>query len=56
MKYDYDCPKCGVIEIDKKISDPEIEKCPTCESEIKRKWTATPFLTFPGACGKIGKR
>jgi len=35
MLYDYECAKCGKIEIDRKL-DEEIKKCPECGSKIKR--------------------
>jgi putative FmdB family regulatory protein len=49
--YDYKCPKCGVIELTKKITEPEIKQCPECQSEIKRIYTPTKWLDFEGAFG-----
>jgi putative FmdB family regulatory protein len=36
MRYDYFCPKCGIIELEKRMSDPEFKKCPVCGSEVAR--------------------
>jgi putative FmdB family regulatory protein len=49
--YPYKCPKCGEIEIDKKMSEPEVEKCPKCDSDIKRIFTPTKWFDFEGAYG-----
>jgi putative FmdB family regulatory protein len=40
--YDYDCKKCGIVEIEKK-PDEEVKKCPKCGGEIKRRYTAAPI-------------
>ena len=35
--YEYKCLKCmEVFEVFQKMSDPPIEKCPKCGSEVKR--------------------
>ncbi len=35
-RYDYECPKCGVYEVEQKITEPRLEKCPTCKKPVKR--------------------
>lgn len=32
--HDYSCPKCGTIELYKKMMDPHPRKCPTCKSQL----------------------
>jgi putative FmdB family regulatory protein len=34
--YEYECPKCGVIEVIQKITEPPLKKCPDCKSKIRR--------------------
>lgn len=36
MIYEYECPKCGEFEVEQKISDKKLKKCPTCKSKVKR--------------------
>ena len=36
MRYDYECPDCGVMEISHSMmEDREGRECPTCQSELK---------------------
>lgn len=37
--YTYNCPKCGQIELQRKMTDAEFKVCPTCNSELERIWT-----------------
>lgn len=30
--YEYECKDCGVLEIEQKISEPPLERCPKCGS------------------------
>ena len=48
MRYDYSCPKCGLLELEKKMSDPEFEKCPDCGSKLERRYGAggTPGILY----------
>ena len=41
--YEYECPKCGVIEITQHITDEVKKECPNCKSEIKRILSASNF-------------
>lgn len=34
--YVYECIRCGEFEEQQSISDPARERCPTCESEVRR--------------------
>jgi len=34
--YQYTCEKCGTIEIEKHMTDPNPEKCPVCDSPLQR--------------------
>ena len=34
--YLYECPNCGRFEKFQRISDPALEKCPTCSAPVKR--------------------
>ena len=47
-KYDYECSKCGVMELEKKMSDKEITICPKCSRPIARTWTYAPPDKFNG--------
>lgn len=45
MRYDYNCPTCGDIEIEHPMSDPALEECPRCGDELRRLITcARPFV------------
>lgn len=34
--YEYKCPKCGVVEVMQRITEPALKKCPTCKSKVER--------------------
>ena len=34
--YEYECSKCGVIEVTQSITKPPINKCPNCRRRVKR--------------------
>ena len=34
--YNYECPKCGILELQRKMTMPEIRMCPMCNSKIQR--------------------
>ena len=49
----YRCPNCGEFDVDLKLSDGELQECPTCSSAVKRVWTQTPSIwKTDGAFGK----
>ena len=41
--YEYECPKCGVIEVTQRITEPSLAKCPTCKKKVSRLISATSF-------------
>jgi len=41
--YEYECPKCGTIEIMRKISEKPLKKCPTCSCKVKKLVSQTSF-------------
>jgi len=34
--YEYSCPRCKVIEVEQKITDAPLERCPRCRRKVKR--------------------
>ena len=42
MTYEYKCPNCGVIEVDKKITEPEVVNCPECGEKVSRIYSPVP--------------
>jgi putative FmdB family regulatory protein len=54
--YKYNCPKCGIIEIQKKMTEPNLEFCPACGSSITRIYELQNVIwKCEGNCGKINK-
>ena len=41
--YEYQCNKCGVIEVTQRITEKALTKCPTCKSKVKRLISNTSF-------------
>ena len=41
--YEYQCHKCGVIEVTQRITEKALAKCPTCKSKVKRLISNTSF-------------
>ena len=41
--YEYQCQKCGVIEVTQRITEKPLVKCPTCKSRIKKLISNTSF-------------
>jgi len=41
--YEYQCQKCGVVEVTQRITDKPLSKCPTCKSKIKKLISNTSF-------------
>ena len=41
--YEYQCNKCGVIEVTQRITEKALSKCPTCKSKVKRLISNTSF-------------
>jgi putative FmdB family regulatory protein len=41
--YEYQCQKCGTIEVTQRITEKPLTKCPTCKSRVKRLISNTSF-------------
>jgi putative FmdB family regulatory protein len=41
--YEYQCQKCGVIEVTQRITEKPLAKCPSCKSKIKKLISNTSF-------------
>jgi putative FmdB family regulatory protein len=41
--YEYRCEKCGVFEETQRITDPALERCPTCRRKVQRLISSTSF-------------
>ena len=41
--YEYQCQKCGVIEVTQRITDKALTKCPACKAKIKKLISNTSF-------------
>ncbi|MSP41461.1 MAG: zinc ribbon domain-containing protein [Deltaproteobacteria bacterium] len=41
--YEYQCQKCGVIEVTQRITEKSLAKCPTCKSKVKKLISNTSF-------------
>ncbi|MFZ1889017.1 MAG: zinc ribbon domain-containing protein [Candidatus Binataceae bacterium] len=42
--YEYKCPKCGVVEVMQRITEPALKKCPTCKSKVERQISLNSFV------------
>ncbi len=36
LTYAYECERCGEFEIDQRISEPALKKCPECDGKVQR--------------------
>ena len=62
--YEYRCEKCGVFEQTQRITDPALERCPTCRRKVRRLISHTSFqlkgggwyVTDYGRGGQGGKK
>lgn len=41
--YEYSCKKCGVFEIEQKITESSLKKCPKCKENVEKLISATTF-------------
>ena len=41
--YEYQCQKCGTIEVTQRITEKNLTKCPTCKSKVKKLISNTSF-------------
>lgn len=47
--YEYECKKCGVIEVRQSINDKPLKTCPVCQEKIKRILSSTSDPQFKGS-------
>ena len=47
--YEYECKKCGIIEVRQSITDDALKKCPVCLAKIKRILSITAAPKFKGS-------
>lgn len=57
--YDYECKRCGIIEVQQKISDLPLTHCPQCQeqnidTEVKRLISTTSFILSGGGWSSSG--
>jgi putative FmdB family regulatory protein len=41
--YEYRCEKCGDFEKTQRITDPPLDRCPTCRRKVRRLISSTSF-------------
>lgn len=41
--YEYRCEKCGEFEHPQRITDPALQRCPTCKRKVRRLISSTSF-------------
>ena len=41
--YEYRCEKCGEFEETQRITDPPLDRCPTCQRKVRRLISSTSF-------------
>src|ERR1700737_4918001 len=42
--YEYQCPKCGVFEVTRRITEAPLKRCPTCKAKVERILSRTSFV------------
>lgn len=42
--YEYYCKSCGEFEIEQRITEDVLSKCPTCKKKVKRLISASSFI------------
>src|SRR6266851_9822408 len=42
--YEYQCPKCGIFEVTRRITEAPLKRCPTCKAKIERILSRTSFV------------
>lgn len=48
--YEYQCKKCGVVEVQQKITEEPLKKCPQCQEEpVTRLISVTSPPQFKGS-------
>lgn len=54
--YNYFCTKCGDIQLEKKMSEPDYKICPFCNSSLERVNGAYFNLMFNGSYNNLNKK
>lgn len=54
--YNYHCPLCGDIKLQRKISEVEFKICPRCDSKLERIYQANVNLMFDGSYNNANKK
>lgn len=47
--YDYRCEKCGRFQVTQRITEPPLEKCPTCGQPVQRLISRNVAIVFKGS-------
>ena len=47
--YEYECKKCGIVEVFQGITEKKLKKCPTCKGPVKRLLGAGAGIIFKGS-------
>jgi len=47
--YEYECVECGKIEVEQKITDSILEKCPICASKITKLISSNTSFQLKGS-------
>lgn len=42
--YEYQCDNCGVFELNQRITEDPLKKCPTCKGKVRRLISSTSFM------------
>jgi len=42
--YEYQCDRCGVFEVNQRITEDALKKCPTCKGKVRRLISNTSFM------------
>ncbi|HYB89996.1 MAG TPA: zinc ribbon domain-containing protein [Candidatus Binataceae bacterium] len=42
--YEYQCRKCGIFEVTRRITDPPLKRCPTCKGKVERLVSRSSFI------------
>jgi len=46
--YDYKCEHCGRFQVTQRITEPPLEKCPTCGQPVQRLISRNVAIVFKG--------
>ena len=53
LTYAYACQKCGEFEHEQRITDPKLERCPSCGSKVARLISGGQAFLTKGGGGSI---